>query len=92
MSPDPDPAFKAEYRSRSRTSKLQEKPSVLIIEHQALRNMFLNFFLVLWVIFALLDPDPDPDPDSESGSRCNDLIESETLTLAVYYFTNLNIL
>jgi hypothetical protein len=25
---------------------------------------FLNFFLFLWVIFALLDP----DPDSESGS------------------------
>jgi hypothetical protein len=21
---------------------------------------FLNFFLLLWVIFALLDPDPDP--------------------------------
>jgi hypothetical protein len=28
-------------------------------EHQALKNMkFLNFFLFLWVIFALLDPDP----------------------------------
>ncbi len=24
--------------------------------------------LLLWVIFALLDPDPDPDPDSEYGS------------------------
>ncbi len=23
---------------------------------------FFNFFLLLWVIFALLDPDPDPDP------------------------------
>jgi hypothetical protein len=23
---------------------------------------FLNFFLLLWVIFALLDLDPDPDP------------------------------
>ncbi len=21
---------------------------------------FLNFYLLLWVIFALLDPDPDP--------------------------------
>jgi hypothetical protein len=31
-----------------------------------------NFFLLLWVIFVLLDP--DPDPDSESGST--DPIES----------------
>ncbi len=23
---------------------------------------FLNFFLLLWIIFALLDPDPDPQP------------------------------
>jgi hypothetical protein len=40
---------------------------------------FLKFFLLLWVIFALLDP--DPDSKSEFGS--NDLIEygsgSETL-------------
>jgi hypothetical protein len=28
-------------------------------DHPALQNMkFLNFFLFLWVIFALLDPDP----------------------------------
>jgi hypothetical protein len=38
---------------------------------------FLNFFLLLWVIFALLDP----DPDSESGST--DPIESGSATLAV---------
>jgi hypothetical protein len=31
---------------------------------------FLNFFLLLWVIFALLDP------DSEYGSGSTDLIES----------------
>jgi hypothetical protein len=31
---------------------------------------FYNFFLLLWVIFALLDP----DPDSESGTT--DPIES----------------
>jgi len=38
-------------------------------EHPALQNMkFLIFFLLLWVIFAILDPDPDskygtnPDP------------------------------
>jgi hypothetical protein len=29
--------------------------------------MNLNFFLVLWVFFALLDP----DPDSQSGSRAS---------------------
>jgi hypothetical protein len=30
-------------------------------EHQALESMkFLNFFLLLWVIFALLNPDPGP--------------------------------
>ncbi len=32
----------------------------------------LYFFLLLWVIFALLDP----DPDSEYGSESTDLIES----------------
>ncbi len=36
---------------------------------------FLKFFLLLWVIFALLDP----DPDSESGST--DLIQSGSETL-----------
>jgi hypothetical protein len=45
-------------------SKLQKKPSALKREHPALKNMkFLYFFLLLlWVIFALLDPDTDPDP------------------------------
>ncbi len=41
-------------------------------EHPALQNMkFLNFFLFLWVIFALLDPDPDSGPTDliESGSN-----------------------
>ncbi len=48
-----------------RISKLQKKTSALKREHPALQNMkFFNFFLLLWVIFALLDP----DPDSESGS------------------------
>jgi hypothetical protein len=54
--------------------KLQEKPSALKREHPVLKNMkILDFFLFLWVIFALLDPDPiqqlklmrihaDPDP------------------------------
>jgi hypothetical protein len=43
----------------SRTSKLQEKPSALKREHPILQKIkFINFFLFLWVIFALLDPDP----------------------------------
>jgi hypothetical protein len=41
-------------------AKLQKKPSALKREHLALQNMkFLNFFLLLKVIFALLDPDPE---------------------------------
>jgi hypothetical protein len=35
---------------------------------------FLNFFLLLWVIFALLDP--DPDSEYGSGSGYTNLIES----------------
>ncbi len=32
-------------------------------EHPTLQNIkILNFFLILWAIFALLDPDPDTDP------------------------------
>jgi hypothetical protein len=41
--------------------KLQEKPSTLKREHSALQNMkILDFFLFLWVFFAILDPDPGP--------------------------------
>jgi hypothetical protein len=41
----------------------------------ALQNKNVTiFFLLLWVIFALLDP--DPDPDAEYGSGSTDLIES----------------
>jgi hypothetical protein len=40
-------------------SKLQEKPLALRREHSALPKMkFMNFFVFLWVIFALLDPGP----------------------------------
>ncbi len=47
-------------RPPQRTSKLQKKPSALKRKHPELQNMkFLNFFLLLWVIFAVLDPDPD---------------------------------
>jgi hypothetical protein len=39
------------------TSKLQEKPLALKRKHPALQKMkFINFFLCLWVIFALLGP------------------------------------
>ncbi len=30
---------------------------------------FNIFFLLFWIIFALLDPDPDPDSESGSGSN-----------------------
>jgi hypothetical protein len=45
-------------------------PSAFKREHPVLKNMkILDFFLFLWIIFALLDPDPatkinaDPDPN-----------------------------
>jgi hypothetical protein len=42
-------------------SKLQEKPSSLKREHPALQKMkFINFYLSLWAIFALLDLGTDP--------------------------------
>jgi hypothetical protein len=44
--------------------------SVLKREHQKMK--FLNFFLFLWIIFALLDS----DPDCESGSGSRDPTES----------------
>ncbi len=69
-------------RPPERKSKPQKRLSALKREHPALHNMkFLNFFLLLWVIFALLDPDTDaltwlnPDPrkdfltDSEKGEK-----------------------
>ncbi len=47
--------------------KLQKKPSALKREHPVLQSMeLLNFFLLLWVIFALLDPDPDSEYGSET--------------------------
>jgi hypothetical protein len=58
--------------------KLQMKPSAHKREHPALQNMkFLNFFLFLWVIFALRGPDPDP----ESGYGFTDLTESGSETM-----------
>ncbi len=75
MVSDPDPVWIQDFDDQKnwkkiipghseRTSKLQEKPSALRREHQALQNMkFLYFisFLLLWVIFALLNPDPDSE-------------------------------
>jgi hypothetical protein len=54
-------------------SKLQKKSSALKRGHPTLqnRNFYKIFFLLLWVIFALLDP----DPDSESGSGSTGPIE-----------------
>ncbi len=72
---NPDPAFddqklkKKKYRwnifwiknCNLLMSKLQEKTLALKREHPAPQKMkLINFFLCLWVIFALLDPDPDP--------------------------------
>jgi hypothetical protein len=54
-------------------SKVQKKPSALKRGHPTLQNMnFKKKFLLLRVIFALLDP----DPDSESGTGSTDPIES----------------
>jgi hypothetical protein len=40
-------------------SRLQETHSALKREHPALLKMkFIDFFLSLWILFALLDPDP----------------------------------
>jgi hypothetical protein len=54
-------------------SRLQEKPPAHKRGHPTLQNM--DFFLLLWVIFALLDPDPDPYSNYGSGSGSNGPIE-----------------
>ncbi len=69
---DPDPIRKIFFDQKLQfiISKLQEKTSALKIEHPALKKKmkFVNFFLCLLAIFALLDPDTDPgtplNPDS----------------------------
>jgi hypothetical protein len=80
-------------RPPKRTSKLQKKPSALKREHPALQKMkFLNFFLLLWVIFILLDPDPGPDSEYGSGSTEPDWIQiqygSGSETLFFYIVTS----
>jgi hypothetical protein len=62
-------------RTSLKTSKLQKKPSALKKEHPKLQHMnFLHFFLLMWVIFVLLDP--DPDSEYKYGSGYTDLIGS----------------
>ncbi len=48
-------------------SRLQKKPPAHKRGHPTIQNR--NFFLLLWVIFALLDPDPDSNYGSGSGSN-----------------------
>ncbi len=62
-----------------RTFKLQETPSALRKDNPALQTKKMLYFLLLFVIFALLDPEPadqnpsaDPDPQHwifQSGGR-----------------------
>jgi hypothetical protein len=63
--PDPDPTWT--FCGQGFGSAL-EKPSALKREHPVLKNMkILDFFLFLWVIFALLDPYPDLQFECGSG-------------------------
>jgi hypothetical protein len=60
------------------------KPSALKKEHTALHNMkFLNFFLFLCVIFALLDPDSGSTDLIESGSGFKTLDVSVSASMLV---------
>jgi hypothetical protein len=60
---------------------VQATREVLKREHPALQKMkCINFFLFLWVIFALLDS----DPVCESGSGSRDLIESGSTALLLH--------
>jgi hypothetical protein len=70
-------------RPPERTSKLQKKPPALKRKHPALENMkYLNFFLLLWVIFALLDPNPDGSTDLiESGSGSETLAPEDFFSI-----------
>ncbi len=66
-------------------SKRQKKPSALKREHPAFQKLkFINFFLFLWVIFALQDPNPDCESGPGYGSR--DPIESGSTTLHETHF------
>jgi hypothetical protein len=66
-------------------------PTALKREHPAIQNIkFLNFFLLLWVIFALLDLDPDPATQINAdpcGSGSATLQKYTDSTLAVNVFS-----
>jgi hypothetical protein len=48
-------------------------------KHSTLQKMkFINCFLFLWAIFALLDSYPDCESGSESGSESRNPIESRS--------------
>jgi hypothetical protein len=58
--------------------QLKEKSSALQEEHPALQEMrFIDFFLCLWIIFALLNL----DLDCESGYGSREPIESGSTAL-----------
>jgi hypothetical protein len=62
-------------RIRIQNFWLNTNPDPGFPSNPVLQNMkFLTYFLLLWVIFALLDP--DPDSGSRSGYGFIDLIES----------------
>jgi hypothetical protein len=67
-------------------SRLQKKPPAHKRGHPTLQNM--NFFLLLWVIFARLDPDPHSNYGSGSGSTTlnSSSLKSEHLTLQIQNF------
>ncbi len=57
--------------------KLQEKPSALKREHPVLKNMkILDFFSILWVIFALLYPDPATLINADSSGSGSETLNS----------------
>jgi hypothetical protein len=57
---DPDPIRIQGFNDQKLKKKKQLKKKLNFSKHE--------FFLLLWVIFALLDPDPDPYSNYGSGS------------------------
>ncbi len=57
-------------RSRSWSRSMPKSLKAIKEEHPALQNLkFHHFFLLVWVIFALLDPDPTDQIHCGSGSE-----------------------
>ncbi len=92
MNPDPDPelirikGFDGQKLKKKNTNEnlfcqkvvqsTEEAFSPQKRTSSASKMIFINFFLCLWVIFALLDPDPDPDCESGFGYGSRNPIES----------------